>query len=167
MLPQSSSTKEFVIKAGHPPIYQAFGPRASYEAKDPIKFSGQTLRVRLGDIVLARSGDKGSNLNIGLFVDSSVRWNWLRSYLTITKMQELVGEDWKPEFSMERVEFPRIFAVHFVIYGILGRGVSSSTRLDGFGKGFADYIRNKIVDVPMDIVRPKENFLSHLASSRI
>jgi len=27
--------------------------------------------------------------------------------------------------------------VHFVVYGILGRGVSSSTILDSLGKGFA------------------------------
>jgi hypothetical protein len=36
--------------------------------------------------------------------------------------------------------------------GILGRGVSSSSRLDGFGKGFVDYIRDKFVEVPLDIL---------------
>lgn len=43
---------------------------------------------------------------------------------------------------LERVEFPRIWAVHFVVYGILGRGVSSSSRLDALGKGCADYLRD-------------------------
>lgn len=59
-------------------------------------------------------------------------------------------DDWDDSFLIERVEFPRIYAVHFVICGILGRGVSSSSRLDGFGKGFADYVRDKIVQVPAE-----------------
>jgi hypothetical protein len=36
-----------------------------------------------------------------------------------------------------------------VIYGCLGRGVSSSTRLDSLGKGFADYIRDRVIDIPI------------------
>jgi len=59
-----------------------------------------------------------------------------------------MGEDWHKDYFMERVEFPNIHAVHFVVYGILGRGVSGSTRLDCLSKGFADYIRDKLVDVP-------------------
>ena len=45
-----------------------------------------------------------------------------------------------------------LLAVHFVIYGPLGRGVSSCRLLDALGKGFADYIRDKVVDVPESIV---------------
>lgn len=68
--------------------------------------------------------------------------------MTRARLQELIGDDWKPDYFIERMEFPNIFAVHFVVYGILGRGVSSSTLLDSLGKGFADYIRDKEVEVP-------------------
>lgn len=67
-------------------------------------------------------------------------------------MRELIGKDWNDSFFIERVEFRNIMAVHFVIYGILGRGVSSSSRLDGFGKGFVDYVRDKVVGVPVEIL---------------
>jgi len=30
--------------------------------------------------------------------------------------------------------------------------VSSSTRLDALGKGFADYMRDKVVDIPVAIL---------------
>ena len=40
-----------------------------------------------------------------------------------------------------------------VIYGILERGVSSSTRLDALGKAFADYIRDKIIDVVTNLAQ--------------
>lgn len=67
-------------------------------------------------------------------------------------MKQLMGEDWSDDFSLERVEFLGIKAVHFVIYGVLGRGVTSSPVLDNLGKGFADYIRGKHVEIPIDSI---------------
>ncbi|KAL4861693.1 hypothetical protein BDV12DRAFT_203747 [Aspergillus spectabilis] len=137
-------------KAGHPPTFQKLGPRESYETTSPVDLStfGPTRKAALGDIVLARSGDKGANINIGLFVQDPRHYTWLQSFLTCQRMQLLMGDDWRDEFWIERVEFPNILAVHFVIYGPLGRGVSSCPLLDAFGKGFADYIRAKVVEVP-------------------
>ncbi|CAI7662599.1 unnamed protein product [Penicillium glandicola] len=143
---------------GHPPAYKALQPRASYNhspSSDEVALlESPTQSIRLGDIALARSGDKGSNLNFGIFVPDATRWPWLRSYMSVEKMREMLAndDDWDESFLVERVEFPCIHAVHFVIYGILGRGVSSSSRLDGFGKGFADYIRDKVVEVPVEIL---------------
>ncbi|GKZ67149.1 hypothetical protein AnigIFM63309_000127 [Aspergillus niger] len=137
---------------GHPPQYQDLTPRENYDPADPQIFTSPTKKLRLGDIALGRSGDKGGNLNCGLFVANPNHWLWLRSYFTRDRMRELIGGDWNDSFFIERVEFPNIMAVHFVIYGILGRGVSSSSRLDGFGKGFVDYVRDKVVDVPVEIL---------------
>ena len=138
------------IPVGHPIKYEELEKRATYDTQRPISLTslGPTTVARLGDVTLARSGDKGPNLNFGIYVRDPAGWDWLRSFLSRAKMQELVGDDWRDEYFIERVEFPNINAVHFVIYGILGRGVSSSARLDALGKGFADYIRDKWVDVP-------------------
>lgn len=142
------------VEAGHPSLYKKLEPRENYETADPVELQslGPTTKVRLGDVVLARSGDKGANINIGLFVRKESHYPWLKSFLTRSKMQELMGEDWRPEFFIERCEFPNLLAVHFVIYGPLGRGVSSCRLLDALGKGFADYIRDKVVEVPKSIV---------------
>jgi len=136
--------------AGHPSKYEDLAPRRSYETEQPIDLAsfGPTVDKPLGDIALARSGDKGGNVNIGIFVETNEQWEWLRSFLSSSRMQELVGEDWQPDFWMERVEMPLIRAVHFVIYGILGRGVSSSSRLDALGKAFGEYIRDRHVPIP-------------------
>ncbi|KUJ08285.1 DUF1446-domain-containing protein [Mollisia scopiformis] len=140
---------------GYPPKYSLLERRenipTTYLGKQLSSF-GPTKPVRLGDIVLARSGDKGSNLNVGFFVHSARAWEWLRSFLSSSKMVQLMGDDWSDEYFLERVEFENIFAVHFVVYGILGRGVSGSTRLDSLGKAFADYVRDKVVDVPVEIL---------------
>lgn len=147
------------LSAGHPPVYAPLEPRTSYDTNSPIPLtkSGETRQVRLGDVCLARSGDKGANINFGIYPRRTLRnqklaWDWLRSWLSRATMRCLLGEDWRDEYHMERVEFPRIGAVHFVIYGWLGRGVSSASTLDSLGKGFADYIRDKVVDAPLALL---------------
>lgn len=146
------------FSTGHPPAYEALQPRASYNhnlsSEEVTLLQSPTRSIRLGDIALARSGDKGSNLNFGIFVPDVNHWPWLRSYMSIERMREMLvdDDDWDESFLVERVEFAQIHSVHFVIYGILGRGVSSASRLDGLGKGFADYIRDKVVDVPLEIL---------------
>ncbi|CAK7208038.1 hypothetical protein SEUCBS139899_010872 [Sporothrix eucalyptigena] len=134
-----------------PPKYEPIPVRESYDTKNPINLAslGPTVDIPLGNIALGRSGDKGSNINCGLFVNQPELWDWFRTIMTIQKMKDLIGGDWREdEYRIERVEFPHIHAVHFVIYGILGRGVSSSTLLDNRGKGFTDYVRTKHIPVP-------------------
>lgn len=145
---------KFSVDAGHPPRYQALGSRDNYESASPVNLETfePTTQARLGDIALARSGDKGANLNIGLFVRKVEAWPWLRTFLTRERMKALMGDDWSEDFHIERVEFQNLLAVHFVIYGILGEGVSSSSRLDSLGKGFADFIRDRVVDVPTGLL---------------
>lgn len=137
---------------GHPPRYEELGVRRNYDPEIAQIYTCDTKQMRLGDIALGRSGDKGGNLNVGFFPTNPTHWPWLRSYMTRERMRQLIGKDWHTSFFIERVEFPHIHAVHFVVYGILGRGVSSSSRLDGFGKGFLDYVRDKFVEVPVDIL---------------
>lgn len=167
-----------------PPRFEDLSKRQSYETRSPVSLSslGQTIRTRLGDIALARSGDKGGNANIGFFIPTQLpsaypassslyteSWDWLRSYLTIPKMKEMFGESWSDKFYIERVEFPKILAVHFVVYGVLGRGVSGSSRLDSFAKGMGDWLRDVEVDVPVKLLegRHKEQDASVVSGSRL
>ncbi|KAI9159092.1 hypothetical protein HJFPF1_07100 [Paramyrothecium foliicola] len=144
------------IVIGPPKQTQAVPARANYETNSPVKVSkfGPTNMRPLGDIALGRSGDKGGNVNIGLFVQSREQWDWFRSFMTTEKLRELMGKDWQAWYFIERVEFPKIFAVHFVVYGPLGRGVSSSRLLDSLGKGFAEYIRAVHVPIPLSFIQP-------------
>ncbi len=73
--------------------------------------------------------------------------------MTKAKIQELMGKDWKDSYFIESVEFPETLAVHFVIYGPLGRGVTSSVLLDGLGKTFAAFIRTVHIPVPVQFLK--------------
>lgn len=150
---EMNGSNQIVIQAGHPPAYEELERRENYDSprRDMSAF-GATKPMKLGDIALARSGDKGSNLNCGIFVETPRQWAWLRAFLDRECLIKLIGDDWRQEYHLERVEFSNIFAVHFVVYGILGRGVSGSSRLDCLGKGFADYIRDKVIDVPVALL---------------
>lgn len=81
----------------------------SYETRGAVDLSqfGPTVKAPLGYTVHARSGDKGSDCNVGFFVRNDDEWDWLRSYLTVAKVRELLGEDdtGKPIF---RFELPHI-----------------------------------------------------------
>ena len=145
------------IFAGHPSKYERLdNRRVSYDPDHIPEFGGETKAMRLGDLALGRSGDKGANMNFGIFPKDQDHWEWLRCFMTRAKLQQLIGDDWREDYFIERMEFPNIRAVHFVVYGILGRGCSSSTLLDNLGKGFTDYIRDKVVEVPVSILKVHE-----------
>ncbi|KAI1437340.1 DUF1446-domain-containing protein [Xylaria sp. CBS 124048] len=143
---------------GPPRITEALAPRENYDPVSPRALSsfGPSRTIPFGDIVLARSGDKGANINVGFtpraIYDTEEVWEWLRSFLTRSKLKEMMRNDWQDWFHVERVEFPKIRAVHFVVYGALGRGVSSSARLDSLGKGFGEWLRDVHVPVPVQFL---------------
>lgn len=69
--------------------------QASYETIAPFDLSvfGPFTRAPLGYVVHARSGDKGSDANVGFFVRHSDEWDWLRSVLSVDKIRALLGKD--------------------------------------------------------------------------
>ncbi|ORY69037.1 uncharacterized protein BCR38DRAFT_363932 [Pseudomassariella vexata] len=136
-IPAPTDTQDFVYE------------QSTYETSNPIDLStlGATTEAPLGYVVHARSGDKGSDCNVGFFVRHADEWDWLRSLLTVEKVRELLGEDdkGKPIF---RFEFPNLWAVHFLLKDHLDRGVASSSTYDVLGKNLAEYLRCKLVQVP-------------------
>jgi hypothetical protein len=104
-------------------------------------------RVPLGTIIGARSGDKGGNANVGLWAGRGTHYVWLRDYLTIERMAELLPE--ADGLEIRRFELPRVLALNFVIVGLLGEGVASSTRPDPQAKSLGEYVRSRLVDIPV------------------
>ncbi|OAG37834.1 hypothetical protein AYO21_07940 [Fonsecaea monophora] len=141
------------LPAGHPPQYEAIEKRTNFDTEPTfVPSRTETKVVRLGDVALGRSGDKGANINFGIFPRASKIWPWFQGFMSRARLRELIGDDWRDRYFIERMEFPGIQSVHFVVYGILDRGSSSTVALDNLGKGFADFIRDKWVEVPVEIL---------------
>ena len=49
---------------------------------------------------------------------------------------------------MRRYELPNLWALNFLIVGLLEEGVAGSSRMDGQAKSLGEYLRAKVVTVP-------------------
>jgi len=124
-------------------------PVAPFALPVPLPF-GETRRVPLGTIAGARSGDKGGDANVGLWVRTEDQWRWLARALSTDKLRELLPE--AARFSITRHVLPNLRAVNFVIEGILGEGVAYQARFDPQAKGLGEWLRSRYVDIPEELL---------------
>ncbi|MEV6059830.1 acyclic terpene utilization AtuA family protein [Nocardia asteroides] len=110
----------------------------------------ETGRVPLGTIALARSGDKGGDANIGVWVRTDAQWRWLVHTLTVEKLQELLPET--AELTVTRHVLPNLRAVNFIISGLLGKGVAYQARFDPQAKGLGEWLRSRHIDMPTELL---------------
>ncbi|MFE5876608.1 acyclic terpene utilization AtuA family protein [Rhodococcus sp. NPDC056506] len=109
-----------------------------------------SLSLPLGTIAGARSGDKGGNANVGVWVRTDDQWKWLAHTLTVEKLKELLPE--AAELTVTRDQLPHLRAVNFVIEGILGQGVASQARFDPQAKGIGEWLRSRHIDIPISLL---------------
>jgi hypothetical protein len=112
---------------------------------------GPTVRVPLGTVAGARSGDKGGNANIGLWARDDAAYAWLAAEITPDRVRELLPE--AADLAVRVFALPNLRAVNVVVVGLLGEGVASSTRPDPQAKGLGEYLRSRLVDVPAELAR--------------
>lgn len=105
---------------------------------------------RLRAIAHARSGDKGSNANIGVIAYSLEGYDFLRSNLTEEKvLQFFLPLGLK---KVIRYELPNLKALNFVLYGVLERGGSQSLRTDAQGKSLAEALLELELKIPPELL---------------
>ncbi|KAF2803047.1 DUF1446-domain-containing protein [Mytilinidion resinicola] len=140
-----------VRNLGFPKVTKEY-PRqqTSYETSNPVSLDsfGETVRAPLGYIVAGRSGDKASDCNVGFFVRHDDEWDWLRSFLTIDRIKELLGPQEYKGKPIDRFELPNINAVHFLLHDHLDRGYNACSTYDTLGKNAGEYMRAKTIDMP-------------------
>ena len=132
-----------------------------------------TTSVPLGLFIGARSGDKGGNANVGLWVVdpgeaaavelahgvaadlrsdarqvalADARYAWLADFVTAEGIRILLPETAGMEIDVHPL--PNLRAVNIVIHGVLGRGVAETSRIDPQAKGLGEHLRARLVDIP-------------------
>jgi hypothetical protein len=108
--------------------------------------AGPATGLPLGTLVGARSGDKGGDANLGVFVRDDLAWSWLDDLLSVERLRELLPET--AGLPVDRYAFPNLRAINFVIRGLLQEGVAASTRNDGQAKSLGEWLRARVVDIP-------------------
>jgi hypothetical protein len=134
-----------------PPAAQTLelAPVPPFALPDPLPF-GETRRAPLGLIAGARSGDKGGSANVGLWVRTEDHWRWLAHTLTVEKLRELLPET--ADLPVTRHVLPNLWALNFVIDGILGQGVAYQARFDPQAKGLGEWLRSRYIDIPEEFL---------------
>ncbi|MFF3317486.1 acyclic terpene utilization AtuA family protein [Streptomyces sp. NPDC003035] len=111
---------------------------------------GPTRRAPLGRVAGARSGDKGGDANIGVWVRTDEAWRWLVHTLTVEKVGRLLPET--AGLDVVRHVLPNLRAVNFVVTGLLGDGVASQARFDPQAKALGEWLRARELDVPEELL---------------
>jgi len=118
----------------------------------------ETSRVPLGRLVHARSGDKGGDANLGVWIPADhphreSAFSWLAAFLDEDTVRDLLPE--AAALDIEIHPLPNLAAVNVVIHGLLGEGVASSTRLDPQAKGLGEWLRARDAAVPTALLPEK------------
>ncbi|WP_280421013.1 acyclic terpene utilization AtuA family protein [Nocardia carnea] len=119
------------------------------ELPEPLP-AAPTKRVPLGSIALARSGDKGGDANIGVWVRTDEQWRWLVHTLTVDRLRELLPET--AGLEVARHVLPKLRALNFLITGLLGEGVAYQARFDPQAKGLGEWLRSRHIDIPLELL---------------
>ncbi|MEH0419609.1 acyclic terpene utilization AtuA family protein [Streptomyces sp. B21-083] len=112
---------------------------------DPLP-PGPARRAPLGLLAGARSGDKGGNANVGVWVRTDEAWRWLAHTLTVDRFRELLPET--AELNVVRHTLPHLRALNFTVEGILGEGVAAQHRFDPQAKALGEWLRSRHLDIP-------------------
>ncbi|MER7675011.1 acyclic terpene utilization AtuA family protein [Streptomyces sp. NPDC096934] len=108
--------------------------------------AGPTRRAPLGRVAGARSGDKGGDANVGVWVRTDAAWRWLAHELTAERFRSLIPES--AGLDVVRHALPNLRALNFVVRGILGEGVAAQHRFDPQAKGLGEWLRSRHLDIP-------------------
>lgn len=138
-----------------PPSATADLDEGSASRPAPAPGLGDTRAVPLGELVHARSGDKGGDANVGLWVpaehprrDDAVAW--LLGVVNPGWVQAMLPE--AADLDVDVHPLPNLGGVNIVIHGLLGEGVSSSTRLDPQAKALGEWLRARVTAVPLTLL---------------
>jgi hypothetical protein len=109
------------------------------------------MRIALSDIAFARSGDKGADANVGVWTHTLESYLFLRRELTDSVVASHFAA-LEPQ-AVERYELPNLFALNFLLRGVLGiGGAAGGLRTDAQAKVYSARILRIELDAPEGLV---------------
>ena len=115
-------------------------------ADDTFGDDDDLTTIAVGRYVGARSGDKGGNANLGLWVRDERHWPLL-DYLTAPHRLAVLLPEFRG-YDIRVYPLPNLLAVNVVIVGLLGSGVAASLREDPQAKSLGERLRAVRAAVP-------------------
>ncbi len=108
------------------------------------------MRIKLGRVAHARSGDKGAASNVGLIAASPALYEVLRREVTEERVKRHFHRVCRGP--VERFEVPNLLAFNFILHDSLGGGGTESLKEDPQGKTHGQGLLEMEIDVPDELV---------------
>lgn len=103
------------------------------------------MTAPLRTIARARSGDKGGDANVGVWVTDDEAYAVLRREVTAARVAEHFGV---PVSTVDRYELPGVRALNLVLRGVLGTGGAAALDSDAQAKTYASALLTLEIEVP-------------------
>ncbi len=159
-LPQADVPHVVVLADGTridvaPPATAVEKPMGLPVERPQAEANGETSRAPLGELAYARSGDKGGDANVGVWIPADApnreaKVGWLIDMLTPERVKELLPET--SDLDVEVYALPNLGGLNILVRGILGQGVAASARLDPQAKALGEWLRARYVDIPEEFL---------------
>lgn len=107
-------------------------------------------KVKLFDIAIARSGDKGDGSNIGIRANTPALYDYLVNNLTTSVVKDFFKEICKGD--VKRYELPNLQSLNFILEGSLAGGGTETLITDAQGKVHGTGLLHLEMDVPDELL---------------
>ena len=108
-------------------------------------------KVKLMQIAIARSGDKGAGSNVGVMAKSPEAYEFLKKELTVERVQKHFAQI---NFGkVDRYELPNLRALNFILHDSLGGGGTETQKTDAQGKVHGLALLHMELDVPDSLLK--------------
>jgi hypothetical protein len=156
-IPPPEETRPLERLSGAPNPSGTLNPEISGGSVEPESGGAEqderTRRLPLGTLAGARSGDKGGDANIGLWVRDPAAYPWLCGVVTEGALRDLLPE--AADLPIRIAYLPNILALNVVMGGLLGQGVAYNARFDPQAKGLGEWLRSRHVDIPVHLLEER------------
>ena len=108
------------------------------------------VRIKLSEVAIARSGDKGDGSNVGIKAKTHELYEFLRENLTAEVVKNHFKEICKG--GVKRYELPNINALNFILHDSLGGGGTETLIMDAQGKVHGLALLHLEMDIPDNLL---------------
>ena len=106
--------------------------------------------VALGQVAIARSGDKGDGSNIGLIARTPALYEVLCREVTADRVRRYFASVCRGK--VDRYEIPSLLALNFILHDSLGGGGTESLITDAQGKTHGQGLLTMEIEVPDELL---------------
>ncbi len=107
-------------------------------------------RVKLFEVAISRSGDKGDGSNVGIRANTPALYEYLAEHLSCERVKQHFHKICLGP--VERYELPNLQSLNFILHDSLGGGGTATLKTDAQGKVHGLALLHMEMDIPDELL---------------